>query len=342
MNLKELSQTLGLSQTTVSRALNGYPEVSESTRSRVMQAAIDNNYRPNARAKGLATGRAMTIGHVIPLSNQHEMVNPIFGDFISGAGEVYSGAQYDMLLSVVGDKGELQAYRELNARRAVDGVILHGPRVQDPRIQLLQELKMPFVVHGRSTELGEDYPWVDVNNRRAFHRATDFLLDMGHRRIALLNGIESMDFARRRRDGFEAAHIERGVPVDISLMRADEMTENYGYTNASHMLAQSTPPTAFLISSLVTAYGVRRATEERGLRLGRDVSLVTHDDDLSYMKNGGDVPIFTATRSSVRDAGRKAATMLLDIIRSADQSPENILMEAELMVGQSTGPAPRT
>ena len=88
MNLKELSEILGLSQTTVSRALNGYPEVSEATRLRVQQIARENNYSPNARARGLATGRASAIGHVIPIGLRHEMVNPIFGDFISGVGEV--------------------------------------------------------------------------------------------------------------------------------------------------------------------------------------------------------------------------------------------------------------
>ena len=90
MNLKELSSILGLSQTTVSRALNDYPEVSEATRRRVKEFARKHNYSPNTRAKGLATGRSMAIGHVIPISTQHEIVNPVFADFIAGAGEVYS------------------------------------------------------------------------------------------------------------------------------------------------------------------------------------------------------------------------------------------------------------
>ena len=101
MNLKELSRELGLSPTTVSRALNGYPEVSEATRRRVVEAAGRLNYRPNMRARSLATGRAMAIGHVIPLSSRHEMMNPIFADFIAGAGEIYARNGYDMLLSIV-------------------------------------------------------------------------------------------------------------------------------------------------------------------------------------------------------------------------------------------------
>ena len=150
MNLKELSQILGLSQTTVSRALNGYPEVSEATRAKVREAAVKHGYSPNTRAKRLATGKAMSIAHVIPLSSRHEIVNPIFSDFIAGAGETYSRNGYDMLLSVVGDDEEEQVYHKLAASGSVDGVIVHGPRVQDPRVPLLQSLGLPFVVHGLS------------------------------------------------------------------------------------------------------------------------------------------------------------------------------------------------
>lgn len=340
MNLKELSAHLGLSQTTVSRALNGYPEVSERTRKRVSDAARQHGYKPNARAKSLATGRALAIGHVIPLSTKHEMVNPIFGDFIAGAGETYSRNGYDMVLSVVGDQEEEKTYRDLAAKGAIDGVILHGPRAVEPRIPLLHHIGLPFLVHGRASGETLPYAWVDVNNRHAFHRATSFLLDLGHRRIALLNGLETMDFAMRRREGFTSAMTEQGLAPDPALMRSQEMTEDYGYRSAVEMLATGAPPTAFLTSSMITALGVRRAIEERGLTMGRDVSVLTHDDDLSYLRNGADLPIFTATRSSVRRAGVEAAEMLLSLIAGREHPHTSKLLEAELVVGQSTGPAP--
>ena len=340
MNLKELATRLGLSPTTVSRALNGYPEVNEATRERVMAAAKRHNYRPNTRAIRLATGRAMAIGHVIPLATRHEIVNPIFADFIAGAGETYSRNGYDMILSVVADESEEQAYRDFKSRGSADGVILHAPRMDDPRIPLLHEIGMPFVVHGRATGATLPYSWVDVNNRRAFQRATEFLLDLGHTRIGLVNGLEFMDFAIRRRKGYTDALTARGLPIDPSLMSSDEMTEVSGYRAAVTMLAGPNPPTAFLVASMISGMGVRRAIEERGLKMGRDISVIIHDDDLSYMKNGGDVPIFTATRSSVREAGRIAAEMLLDIIATTPDQPRERLLEAELIIGQSTGPAP--
>lgn len=340
MNLKELSSILGLSQTTVSRALNDYPEVREATRKRVKDAAEHHNYSPSSRAKSLATGRAMAIGHVIPVSTQHEMVNPVFADFIAGAGEVYSANGYDILLSVVADKDEDSAYRKFRARGLVDGVIVHGPRADDPRVELLQELGLPFVVHGRVGDSEDQYCWVDVNNRHSFLRATEFLLDLGHRQIALLNGLETMDFARRRREGFTAAMSDRNVALESDHMVSDEMTEELGFRYTKRMLEMDNAPTAFIVSSMNMAIGSRRAIGDANLRLGKDVSIVIHDDDLSYMKNGGDIPMFTAVRSSVREAGKLCAEMLLDMIENPDQPSRHIHLESQLMVGGSTGPAP--
>jgi len=338
MNLKELSRELGLSQTTVSRALNGYPEVSEATRLRVAAAAERYNYRPNTRARALATGRAMAIGHVIPVSTKHEMVNPIFSDFIAGAGETYSAAGYDILLKVVPDADQEQAYRDMAMRRAVDGFIIHGPRAGDRRIDLLRQVGLPFVVHGRASDETADYSWLDINNARSFERATRLLLDLGHRHIALINGLEQMDFARRRRNGFLSALELEEVPALPHLMAQGEMTEANGYRSAQAMLCSDVPPTAFLVSSYTLALGVRRAVEDGGLRLGQDVSLVMHDDELSYMGNPGDIPAYTATRSSVRAAGTRLAEMLLEMIATSDQTPRHELWETELTLGQSTGP----
>lgn len=341
MNLRELAHQLGLSPTTVSRALNGYPEVNEDTRTRVMAEAKRLNYHPNTRAIRLATGRAMAVGHVIPIATRHEIVNPIFADFIAGAGETYSRNDYDMLLSVVPDADEEATYRGLKSKGNVDGVIIHGPTLRDPRIALLQDIGLPFVVHGRATEVTGPYSWLDVNNRRAFARATDFLLDLGHRRIGLINGLEFMDFAIRRRNGYIEAMGARGLPPNPAHMFSAEMTEDAGYRGASAMLAGQDAPTAFLVASMISGMGVRRAIEARGLVMGRDISVIIHDDELSYLKNGADVPIFTATRSSVREAGRLTAEMLLDHIANPTHGPQSRLLEAELIIGQSTGPAPQ-
>jgi LacI family transcriptional regulator len=123
-------------------------------------------------------------------------------------------------------------------------------------------------------------------------------------------------------------------------MRAAEMTEVFGHHETRDMLQLDDPPTAIIAGSMITAIGVRRAIEEFGLTLSQDISVVTFDDDLSYLRNGSDVPIFTATRSSVREAGTRSAEMLIDRINDPEKPAQSHLLEAELLVGRSTGPAP--
>jgi LacI family transcriptional regulator len=337
MNLRELAGLLDLSVTTVSRALNGYPEVNDDTRARVVAAARRHGYSPNLVARRLATGRAQAIGHVIPLAD-HQMINPIFADFLAGAGEAYSAAGYDMILSVVPQAEEVGAYRTMATQRKVDGVIVHAPRLRDGRIDLLTELGLPFLVHGRDGRPDPDYRWLDTNNRRAFLRATQYLLDLGHTRIALLNGLESMHFAHRRRTGYEDALTARGIAPDADLMRSGEMVESFGHENAAALLASDAPPTAFLCSSIMIALGAMRAIREAGLEPGGDVSIVTHDDDISFLRNSGPRPLFTATRCPIRRAGTRAAEMLIASIDDPDSAPRSELLEAELVIGQSTGP----
>lgn len=338
MNLKQLAQELSLSQTTVSRALNGYPEVREATRRRVLEAAQHHGYRPNARAQGLATGRARAIGHVLPLPDQHEMVNPIFGDFLAGTGEVCAAHGYDITLTLAQGKSDAQVYGQLASRGSVDGVIVHAPRMEDPRIALLCELGLPFVVHGRASGCALPYSWVDVNNRAAFQRATTLLLDLGHQRIGLINGDARMDFAFRREDGYRSALGTAEISPDPALVFSGEMTEQNGYRAAMEMLERADAPTAFAVASVISGIGVRRALAERNLRLGLDVSVVVFDDQLSYLDTGLAVPLFTCVRSSVRAAGRRCAEILLEQIETPNSPPQGELLDASLIMGHSTGP----
>ncbi len=339
MNLKQLAEHLNLSQTTVSRALNGYPEVSEETRRRVAAAARDFNYRPSPNATRLATGKSRTIGHVVPLSN-HDMINPHFAEFIAGAGEAYADADYDMLMTVVDGEREDMIYRNLAASRRVDGLIVHGPMVNDRRIKLLNDLQVPFVVHGRSQHPETGYSWLDVNNRRAFQRATELLIDLGHERIALVNGLENMGFADRRRRGYLEALDRRGIATDPDLMHSADMIEPYGYSAMTAMFDLPDPPSAVVASSMIPALGVVRAVQERGLQLGQDVSLIAYDDCLSFIEDNREIPLLTSIRSSIRKAGKRAAEILIQHIDDPAMEHTQELWEAELVLGRSTGPAP--
>lgn len=341
MKLKEFAKLVGMSPTTVSRALNGHPEVNEQTRARLVAAALQHGYSPNAHARSLATGHASVIGCVIPMTGRNEIVNPIYADFLAGVGEECARRRFDLNLSFVADDDQAQAYRALKSKGLVGGVIVQFPGHDDPRPAMLQQMGLPFVVHGRVSGHQAPYSWVDVNNQRAFERATAFLLQLGHRRIALLNGDERLDFAHRRREGYLRALRDAGVEADPGLMVAGEMTTAYGYAHARRLLEGTMPPTAVLCAATMIAAGVQQAAEERQMVLGADLSVLCFDDDLSYYANREAVPVFTGMRSPVRVAGQRCAALLIDRIEGGEAPPVQELLEAELVVGRSTAPPRR-
>jgi LacI family transcriptional regulator len=205
---------------------------------------------------------------------------------------------------------------------------------------------LPFLLHGRDGRTDEGYPWLDIDNRGAFRHATQHLLDLGHRRIALVNGLETMTFACHRREGYAAALAGAGLGLEPALMRAGEMTELHGHASVRDLFAAPEPPTAFLCSAITIALGALRAVRELGLEPGRDVSIITHDDDLTFLPNAGpnpttEGPLFTATRSSIRAAGRRCAEMLIERIREPDGPPPHELWQPDFVQGSSTGPCPR-
>lgn len=339
MNLKQLAVHLGLSSTTVSRALNGYPDVSEATRARVREAADALNYRPLHHARQLATGRSMALGHVVTHS-RHALVAPLFADLMAGAGRTADALGYDTHVRIVDDAGETAFYRELAASRRVDGVVVHGPLVADPRIALLDGLGLPFIVHGRS-DVDVPHAWLDVDNARAIERATALLLDLGHVDIGFVNGPEELHFARRRRDGFVAAHRDRGLVPDPTRMFAGPLVEHRGHDAAAELLDGPRPPSALVCAGLLPAWGVLRAVLTRGLVLGEDLSIVAYDDGVSWLSNrdgtDGEEPLFTTVRGSIHEAGRRLVHLLVHAIDEPDAPLAAETLPTELVLGRSTG-----
>lgn len=340
VNLKELSQMLGLSQTTISRALNGYPEVNKETRERVLQAARETGYRPNRAAQRLATGKAGSIGLIMPISPDHSS-DMHFAEFQSGLAEASIVHDFHFVIMPSRAEDEEQAIRWLVASGSVDGYYLAYVRDRDPRIKMAKSLSLPFIVHGRSFGLELDYPFLDVDNEGAFYDATRFLLQLGHQRFALLNGPSDLDFAHRRRLGTEKALAEKGLLLDPRHTRHSFMGDEQGYRGMKEILASADRPTAVLCASTVLALGAVRAMNEVGLKLGTDVSLIAHDDELPLLKpENFSIPL-TTTRSSLRAAGKRIGERLIAMINQSEPAaPEQELWKVELVVRASTGPAP--
>ncbi len=339
MNLKQLSRMLDLSQTTVSRALNGYPEVSEETRRRVIDAARRHGYRPNPSARRLATGKAGMIGYVMPTGGSVD-IDPHFVEFLSGLGDYARAHEFDLVLSPADADDQETTYRRIVAGKHVDAVYVSSPRPADRRVTLLNEIGLPYIVHGRSEGLGFGYPFMDIDNEGAFFEAARLLIQLGHRRIGLINGDDRETFAILRERGMRRAFAEGGLALDPSDIRSVAMTEENGYRAARALLERSPRPTALACSSLIMSLGVVRAVRDLGLAIPDDVSLVAHDDVFPWLKpESFSVPLST-TRSSIRAAGARIAARLAARIGGLETAPETEIWPVDLVVRASIAAAP--
>jgi len=342
MNLRELAELLKLSQTTVSRALNGFPEVSEDTRSRVKAAADLHGYRPSAAARRLATGQSGTLGVVFP-RERNMLGDLIFTEFLRGCVERASELGYDITLAMArGQQTEEAVYRRAVRSARVDGMILSSPLINDTRIDLMRDIQMPYILHGR-TENTTPYPYLDIDNEGAFHKATKLLCDLGHRRIALLNGESKHNYAHDRERGFRKALSEYGISARPEMISGHLMVEQHGASVASRLLALPVPerPTAMVCSSLSQALGVSKVARQLGLRVGHELSLIAHDDRLHEIHSEAFDPPLTATQSSIGEAGQRIVELLVNHLRDPEAPLPKEVWPVDLVVRASTGPAPK-
>jgi len=334
-DLKTLAEELGLSQSTISRALRSHPAIPETTRRRVTDAAEKSGYSPNARARGLATGRTEAIGLVFPLERL-QLAQTNFVDVLTGISDVVTRRNYSLLLTPFSDNEE-EVLRKLATSRTVDGIIITRPLVDDPRIPLLHDLGIPFVVHGRS-DVDLPYSFVDIDNVAVFEKLGGLLLDYGHERIVVLNSFLRFRYAHARREGYRRACQARSHIPDPDMMFETPMTEQAGYDLAATILASESPPTAFLCGSVFLAQGVYRAVTERGLRVGQDVSVVCHDDGLRGIRPAGFDPPLTSTFRSVREAGEHLAEILINLVEAnGNKEPIKEIAEVDLILRGSVG-----
>lgn len=335
VDLKMLADQLGLAQSTISRALSAHHSIPEKTRARVIAAAKKMGYSPNARARGLAKGRTEAIGLVFPLERL-QLAQTNFVDVLTGISDVVTRRNYSLLLTPFSNN-EQEVLRKLATSRTVDGIIITRPLVNDPRIPLLYDLGIPFVVHGRS-DVDLPYSFIDIDNAAVFEKLGGLLLDFGHERVAVLNSFLRFRYANARREGYRRALEARGKSSDPDMMFETPMTEQAGYDLASDLLASESPPTAFLCGSVFLAQGVYRAVTERGLRVGQDVSVVCHDDGLRGIRPADFDPPLTSTFRSVREAGEHLAEILIDLVEAnGNKEPIREIAEVDLILRNSVG-----
>lgn len=336
ITLRDIGRELGLSPATISRALNGFPEVGQSTRLRVLEAATRLNYKPDPVARKLVTGRSGLIGFIVHRSAQLE-TDTTFFNVIGGISAALAARQKDLLLHVATDEDIVAPYRRLVALRTMDGFIVNAPRPNDPRIAFLLSEGVPFVVHGRSDE-DAAYPYFDIDNRQVSRLAVELLSDLGHQGIGLLNGPAELAYTADRRRGFEEAARERSVR-GVSL--SGPMSEDFGYISTLRLTSMSNdaPPTALICSSTLVARGVYRAIRDRGLRVPDAVSVVAHDDGVPGAGPDSFDPPLTVTQSPFTAACTPLAEIMIAAL-NADTSRDALqrVETPQVILGRSVGP----
>ena len=338
--LKDIGDELGLSTATVSRALNGFPEVNAATRTRVVEVATRLGYRPNRIAQRLVTGRSGMVGMIVKV-NPDMSTDRNFLETLTGLTAALAQRDVELVLSVDQHDNPIAAYQRILERGILDGFILNAPQLNDPRIEFLRQRGIPFAVHG-VVPGDTDYPYYAVNNHGIAKVSVDFLLSLGHRRIAYLNGERGHVYAEERAAGFAKVMQAEGLGVPDAFHTFLEPVENEGYLSAINMLSgRAGPrPTAIICSSVVLAVGAMRAAKDLGLNVPSDLSIIAHDDDLPDMRSDTLVPQLTVTMSPLRDACVPLANHLIDRITSGPTVVPQTVAEARLVVRASTATVP--
>lgn len=340
ITLKELSRLLELSQTTVSRALNGYPEVSEATRKRVEQAALEHGYRANPRARSLATGRSMIIGHLFSQTLKDPDVAAQYQgitEFLFGSGTALAARGYDSQVFCSPDDSTETLINWFLKTRSVDGLILHGFRPGSAAIEQLARADLPFALHGQGPLSAPHGVCLDTDMRQAARLAMHHLTDLGHHRIAFINGSAGHSRSEPFETGFLDVMAARSLVPNRLWMRSGLPSEAFGHACADLFAADAdTRPTAALVSSLIAAQGLRRGLAERGLKVPEDVSIVTYDDVIASLPNPGTPPAMSVVSFPVAELASQLATALLNRIEAADTAPSPTSPPPVLVKGAST------
>ena len=331
ITIAQIAAEAGVSVPTVSKVLNGRPDVSAATRARVETVIERHQYR-RRRARSASTARLIDL--VI-----HELDFAWAVELIKGVEQVAAAARVGVVLSELGGAHRPpQEWLDDMLARPPLGVILVLSGLDVSQRRQLAARSIPVVVVDTAGEPPTDVPTVGSANWNGGLSATRHLLGLGHRRIAVIAGPSDVMCSRARIDGFRTAMEEAGVPVDPSIIRHGDFFVGGGYEHGSDLLALPDPPTAVFAGSDLQALGVLRAARERGLRVPEDLSVVGYDDLPVAAWIG---PPLTTVRQPLREMAATAARMVLDLARGDQPTNLRIDLATELVIRESTAP-PRT
>ncbi|RPD97594.1 LacI family transcriptional regulator [Candidatus Pantoea deserta] len=320
MSLKAIASILGLSVTTVSRALNGYDDVSPETRKRVEAEAERRGYRPNAAARRLKTGRANAVGLVFP-GRTSPISDCRFSEMLLALDQRLAQQEIDLLLLVDKPHDGPRTLTRLLRSRVLDALIVTHTAPQDERLLSLQQKNFSFITLGRS-DLPQPYAWLDVDHQQGSRQAVEACLRQGLTRIAWLGSDENTTFVRDRRQGFLDA-IAEGAPFDIV---AIPPSRRAGYQQSLAWLAQDVPPEAIITDSSALAEGAALALQQ-AQRLSGPQAVRLYAWEGLPREAIIDAPVTAIRQASQRETGDQLADMVVRMLNGAPPEQLQLLRQ---------------
>jgi DNA-binding LacI/PurR family transcriptional regulator len=325
--MDDVAHKAGVSRALVSLVVRGSPKVSEARRARVVAAAEQLGYRPNAMARGLASRRTSTFGVLL-----NELHNPFYAEIMDGIEEAAETLEYRLLASTGGRRtgGESRAVDMLLEHR-VDGLLLVGPRLRTSEIAAAAR-HVPVVVVARAVR----HPTVDwiVNDEPAGARLViGHLVGLGHRRITHIDGGRGAGASARRR-AYELAMREAGLVREIRVLGGD-YTDVAGVHAAERLLESGSLPTAIFAANDLLATGVIDRLEDAGLRVPEDVAIVGYDNTFLAALHHISLTTINQPRPEM---GRQAVRALVDRVEGRRTATLRLRTLPSLVVRETTGP----
>ncbi|MEV0568514.1 LacI family DNA-binding transcriptional regulator [Dactylosporangium sp. NPDC050588] len=332
--IAEIAARAGVSIGAVSYALNGRPGVSAKTRQRILDIADEIGWRPSVAARSLSGSQAHTVGLIVTRPAETLGVEPFFMRFIAGLERELSGRRIALLLQVVEDhRAAIEAMRLCWAERRIDGIVITDLWAEDARIPVLAELQMPAVLAGRP-RADTRLPAVWTDDSAAVDSAVDYLVALGHRRIARVAGLPALEHTQVRIAAFRAAVHRHGIG-EPQVVETDYTWEE-GARATRTLLSRRDRPTAVMFDNDVMALAALNVAQEMGVAVPQELSIVGGDDSqLCVLVR----PALTALSWDIQAYGAHTARVLLETIdgRSPASHQERV---ARLVVRASTGPPP--
>ena len=333
LTIRDIARLAGVSTATVSRVANGRPDVSEETRVQVQKVMREHGFTANRSARALSAKRTGLIGLTVPFVEE-----TYFTGILSGAAEaLYELDQRVVLCPTHHDHEREVSLIEHLMGGTTDGALILLPEESSLELRRLQELGYPFVVVDPRQALDDGIPAVSATHAAGARAATDHLLRLGHRRVALITGTADWLATDERIEGYRMALTAGGLAFTYELLAGGDFATATGYRAARLLLELEDPPTAIFASNDNLAIGAMRAVFERGLGIPRDISIVGFDDS-GLASNV--FPRLTTVRQPLGELGRTAVSLLNRLLNGQRTEALRIELATQLIVRESTGPAP--